>query len=320
VAFSNIVGHERQKELLLSYHKRDRVHHAFLFSGQDGIGKKKLALEFAALLLCETGTGCGVCRPCVKVGRGNHPDVVLIEEENTIGIDQSRAIGKEVAEPPYEGSRRVIIIDRADTMTREATNALLKTLEEPPPFNHFFLVTSSEKELPLTIKSRCVKIAFSPLGRDEVKSYFTGVLKVKEEEARTLSLVSFGSIGYGLFWMDKENLKLRKRLASLIMGHKASFVDITAISEKVARNPRSLAIYLFFVLSFLRDLFVTVRTGDSSLAVNRDLRELMVIRPGDREWVASSIGRVQETIQNMRYNVNKWVLFENLLLQVVRFT
>ena len=135
MAFDDIIGHERQKRFLDFLMERGNIPHAFLFCGQEGIGKSKTAMEFTKRLFCQTGTGCGICRPCVKLDRGSHPDLIVIRNEGSIGIDDSRMIAKEISEHPFEQDRRVIIIDNAETMTNEAANALLKTLEEPPPYN-----------------------------------------------------------------------------------------------------------------------------------------------------------------------------------------
>ena len=89
MGFSSVIGHARQKEFLLSLLAKDRLPHAFLFSGQEGIGKRKFALEFIKLMMCENGTGCNSCRPCLKLEHGAHPDLVIVEGTESIGIAQS---------------------------------------------------------------------------------------------------------------------------------------------------------------------------------------------------------------------------------------
>ena len=318
MGFSSIIGHARQIEFLLSLHRNDRLPHAFLFAGQEGIGKRKVALEFIKQMMCDQGTGCDTCRPCLKLDRGTHPDLLVVEGEGSIGIGQSRMISKEVSEHPYEGKRRAIIIDGADAMTREADNALLKTLEEPPPFNVFFLITSSERDVPLTIRSRCARVAFSPLSREDVEGYFVRVRKMEKEKARLIALQSYGSIGWGLFWAEKDNLLLRRRLGELVVGRKKSFVASTLISEKISKTDRDLGLYLSFLLSFFRDLFLVRHEKDSGLLVNRDLRDLIEEEAWDLKWIDGSLKKIQETLLNMRYNVNKWLLFENMMLHIMR--
>jgi DNA polymerase III subunit delta' len=326
MGFNNIIGHEKQKSLLLSFLKKGRMPHAFLFSGQEGIGKKLLAIELAKRIFCEKGNGCGECRACLKIERGSHPDLLFVEGENSIGINlirrdkekKIRGINEEVYEYPYESDMRVIIIDKADTMTHEAANALLKTLEEPPLFNLFFLVTSSEKDIPLTIRSRCARVAFTSLTSDDLRQYFLRVFNMDEERAQLFSYISHGSIGCGLFWMEEDNFLLRRKLTELIIGHNRSFLNTTLISEKITQTNRQLSMYLSFLLSLFRDMFILNQSRDVSMVINRDVRELLEWEMVDLKWVEYSMRRIQETIRIMRYNVNKWLIFENLMLHIMR--
>jgi len=318
MGFDGTVGHEKQKNLLLSFLQGDRLPHAFLFSGQDGIGKKKIAREFAQYIFCEQKSGCGICRACKKVLRNSHPDLRIIEQEDSIKIEQSRSISKEIYEYPFESNKRVIIIDQADTMTHEATNALLKTLEEPPPFNLFILITALEREIPLTIKSRCTKISFGPIVVDDLKQFFLKSYKLDEGEAELFSHISCGSIGCGVFWLEGDNLLLRRKLAEFILGKDKSFITATVLSEKISENHISLLRYLNFLLSFLRDIFLIGHKHDASMVVNKDIKELFEWQTVDMSWIMNSIKMIRETIHNMRYNVNRWVLVEDLLLSLMR--
>ena len=205
MGFDTVVGHDRQKSMFLSLLGTGNLPQAFLLVGQKGIGKRRIALETVKYLFCEHGTACGQCRPCMNVDRGSHPDLVVVQGDTSIGIDQSRMLSKEISEYPYEGDRRAIIIDDAEIMTTEAANALLKTLEEPPPYNIFFLITSSERDIPRTIRSRCARVAFSPLGREALREYFTRFFKGDQERASLFSHISYGSIGCGLFWSQEEH-------------------------------------------------------------------------------------------------------------------
>ncbi len=318
MAFEDIIGHERPKRFLRFLVEHGNIPHAFLFCGQEGIGKKKTAFEFTRHLFCQAGTGCGKCRPCIKLDRGSHPDLVVIQNEGSIGIDDSRMITKEITERPFESDKRVIIIDNAETMTTEAANALLKTLEEPPPYNHFFIITSSEREIPMTIRSRCTRLAFSPLSRVQLQEYFADRAGIDPNRAQLLSSISFGSIGSGLFWLDDGNFSLRTKLAQALCGQKKGFVLTSSLAEKASVTDRSTSMYLTFLLSFFRDLFVKKVTGEMSFITNTDLGDLLDETGGDLAWIESSIKRIQETIRVMRYNVNRWLIFENLLIQVAR--
>jgi DNA polymerase III subunit delta' len=316
MAFEDIIGHDRQKRFLKFFLENKNIPHAFLFCGQEGIGKKKMAREFVRHLFCETRSACGACRPCVKLDRGSHPDFIVLENEGSIGIDDSRLITKEVSEHPFEAEQRAIIIDNAETMTTEAANALLKTIEEPPPYNHFFIITSSERNIPMTIRSRCARVPFSLLSNAQLEQYFRGRKNVSVEKASLLSAISFGSIGGGLFWLDDDNFSLRLKLAGIISGQIKGFVASSSIAEMASRTDRTSAMYLAFLLSFFRDLFVRQELGNASRIVNSDLAGEIDATRYDPDWVERSIKRIQESIRIMRYNVNRWLIFENLLIQI----
>ncbi len=317
MAFEDIIGHDRQKRFLKYLLGHRNIPHAFLFCGQEGIGKKKMALEFVRSLFCQTGDSCGACRPCLKLDRGSHPDLVVIKNEGTIGIDDSRMISKEISEHPFEAEKRVIIIDNAETMTIEAANALLKTIEEPPPYNHFFIITSSERDIPMTIRSRCTRVPFSLLSTSQLEQYFSREKNIDPETALLLSSISFGSIGNGLFWLNDDNFSLRLKLAEIVSGRKKGFVASSSLAEAASVTDRNAVMYLTFLLSFFRDLFIRLETGDTSLVVNTDLIDTLNETQCDTGWVERSIKRIQESIRVMRYNVNRWLVFENLLIQIV---
>ncbi len=272
--FKGVLGHDRQKFMLSSLVGKEKLPHALLFSGPGGVGKRTIALELVKNLFCEKRCACGVCRGCHHLAGGIHPDFTLLAGAASIKIDELRAIRKEVYEPPYEAPVRVILIDNAEVMTREAANALLKTLEEPPPSNVFILVTSREQEIPITVRSRCMRIGFGPLATDTVRSYFQTALKLDEAQAEVLASLSNGSVASGLFWMDAENFRMRERIAQLVVGKKRGFAAASLVAERIAAKGHEQE-YLSFLLAFLRDVWWLSQTGDASGLVNEDLSELM---------------------------------------------
>ena len=203
-------------------------------------------------------------------------------------------------------------------MTREAANALLKTLEEPPPYNIFFLITSSEREIPLTIRSRCARVAFGPLREDHLERYFLEIPGVDEKRAHLLSRISCGSIGFGQFWMQEGNILLRRKLAELVTGKSRSFVNTTLLCEQIGKSSSVMSMYLSFLLSLLKDMYVVREYRDNAMATNRDVRDLLDWEIIDMQWVHGAMKMVQETMTIMRYNTNRWLLFENLLLHITR--
>src|SRR5690606_18420116 len=144
-----------------------RVAHAYLFAGDPGLGQDDAARRVIAALLCaepDAGGACGRCGPCRKVAAGNHPDVVWVEPEGaSFKTSQIAQVIRELRYRPVEGRVRCVVLAAADTMTVEAANRLLKTLEEPPSEAVLFLLATDEDRLPETIRSRCQRVVFRPL-------------------------------------------------------------------------------------------------------------------------------------------------------------
>lgn len=318
MGYERVIGHARPKKLLVSMLDNDRLPHALLFSGPPGVGKFTLAVELAKTLFCETESACGHCRSCQNVERKNHPDLRIIESETSIGIDDLRSLQKEIYQAPYEQKRRVIIFDGAEKMTRDAANALLKTLEEPPIFNVFVLATSNEREIPLTIKSRCVRIGFGPLSRKDIRSYFLNLKQLDEKKAELTASLSYGSISVGLFWLDDTHLLIRQRLAEAILGKRKSYVLITLLAERIAKNTTEMLLYLHFLLSLLQDLWLLQQSAGFTAIRNADMLDLLREERYDPEWIVSSMNKVQETIRAVRYNISRWLAAEHMLISIMR--
>lgn len=181
--FENILGNEKNKKILEKSIKLNKYSHSYIFWGIDGIGKKMFAKEFAKNIL-QQEKGCE-----------NSPDFQLIQpEERKIKIDQIREMQKKIAEKPIISNKKVYIIDDADTMTIEAQNCLLKTLEEPPEYITIILICSNEDNLLVTIKSRCTRIQFEPIGTKQIKE-FINKNYLSENISDTIIELSQGSIG-----------------------------------------------------------------------------------------------------------------------------
>ena len=191
-----LIGNDKVKETLKNMVKNQKVAHSYLFSGIEGIGKTLFAREFAKTLLCEEQKEmpCGKCRSCRSFAENNHPDFMQIEPDGkAIKIEQIRYMQEKIAEKPIQSNFKIYILKDADTMTREAQNSLLKTLEEPPMYARMILVTSNENKLLNTIKSRCIKIPFLPIEMEKIKKYMQKNFSMELSENELT--VCAGSIG-----------------------------------------------------------------------------------------------------------------------------
>ncbi len=204
--WEGIFGQDRAVAVLRGMLERGEIPHALLFTGPRGVGKRTTALLFSAALLCPSGIP-DACPSCLKVARGTHPDLHLVEPEGAqILIEQVRDLERELSLKPQEARRKVAVIDEAASMNESAANAFLKTLEEPPPGTCIILVTAAAEGLLPTIASRCQEVRFSPLGRREVEEYLRREMGMPPEEAERLSRLCGGIFGRALLWARRPEL------------------------------------------------------------------------------------------------------------------
>ena len=240
MSFNDIFGHEKQIRQLKTTIANDRLPHAFLFYGMEGIGKRTTALIFAKALNCLTGNedACNACDACLKADHNNHPDLIILEAEGQfIKIQAIRALHERMKYKPWEGKKRVCIIIDAERMNDAAANALLKTLEEPPPSNIIILVTARPYLLPATIISRCQQLRFSPLPEDTVASFLEVRLSLDMNTARLLASSSGGSIARAQEMQKGPYLSLRNELLTLLAeGHRHDLLTRLSFVSSLSKD------------------------------------------------------------------------------------
>lgn len=205
--FDKILGNDKIKTELINSIKSGKNSHSYLFLGISGIGKKMIAKEFAKMILCEGEEKyCSKCKSCLEFDSDNNPDFLEIKPDgNNVKIEQIREMQRKIVEQPIISSKKVYIIDDADTMTREAQNCLLKTLEEPPEFATIILIGSNESSFLSTIKSRCTIIKFNSIPDEQVKKYIKEKYEIQDISESIIS-ASSGSIGKAEVLKDKQEL------------------------------------------------------------------------------------------------------------------
>ncbi|MDH4309149.1 MAG: DNA polymerase III subunit [Acidimicrobiia bacterium] len=191
--FGDVVGHQRVLELLAR--EVAAPANAYLFVGAAGVGKATVARRFSALLLCpEAGGHTGECRSCRRVMSAAHPDLIEPDARQGLGVDQARSTIHQASLSPVEAARKVFLFDDAGTMTDQAANALLKTLEEPTATSVFVLVAEFEEQLPTTVASRCRTIHFGRVGEPMLVSALVE-RGVEEAQARVVAGLAGGRPG-----------------------------------------------------------------------------------------------------------------------------
>ena len=180
---SEIQGHSTAIRMLEGAKERGRLASSYLFAGEEGIGKRATALAFAAAINCKNPIpvqggqdACGECGSCVKFAGGTHPDLLIVEPDGAqIKVEQVRQVGEALAYRSFEGGVKVVIVDNAEAMNPAASNAFLKTLEEPTPDTLIILVSSMPDRLLPTIRSRCSRINFRPLSDEDSAKVLEGL-------------------------------------------------------------------------------------------------------------------------------------------------
>ena len=212
--FNDVLSQTRAAEHLQQAMRADRVAHAYVFRGPDGVGKAKMALTFAAALLCSEvpADSCGHCRDCMRVAGGNHPDVDLIEHptgKRYINIEQIRRLSDAAHRTNVESNWHVFIIRDAERMQMEAQNALLKTLEEPLPGRVLILVASRPDRLLPTILSRCHHLRFQPLEHAHMMQVLEGAeTGLERTEIERVVACAGGSAGRAMLLLRTDALAL----------------------------------------------------------------------------------------------------------------
>jgi DNA polymerase-3 subunit delta' len=297
--FRDVIGHRKLVALLSRSIERDTIPPSLIFAGPAGVGKRLVALASAQTLNCldlrrqQSRTAdaiecdaCGVCPACTRIGRGMHPDVVVIEPGDT-GVIKTEAV-RDVIERagyrPFEGRKRVVIIDQADTLWPNAQNALLKTLEEPTSSSVFILVTARADSLLLTVQSRCLRVRFHELGPEDVATVL--IRKgVDDTRAHAIAAMANGSLGAAededaeeLVAARDDALSLLSRFASNDnLGRRveaaAQHLLLTRSGATPAEQREQLAVRLRSIGALLRDIELVSVNGDRRTLANPDKEE-----------------------------------------------
>lgn len=230
MAFHDLIGQAAAKSLLQRALRAQRLPAGLLFVGIEGVGKRFCALAVAQALNCPTAPdeGCGVCSACRRIARGEHPDVRLLSPDGSyIKIGQVREAVQFLVGTPFEGRRRVLMVERADAFNTAAANAFLKTLEEPPPHAQIILISARPDALPATIRSRCPMVRFTPLTPAEVEQCLERQGKRPPEDLRLLARLAQGRPG-ATAGLDLEAYRQQRRIA-------LELLDLLAHGGAVAR-------------------------------------------------------------------------------------
>lgn len=320
--FDHLIGNQAVKSYIGKLFENGRFPNSAIFAGPDGIGKKAFAIEAARAFVCtETHTACGKCGSCRRVGKFNipkaekkdqfkevffseHPDVGMVVPFNrTVLVDAIRHLEAEAYFRPYEARARVFIIDDADKMNDAASNALLKTLEEPAATSYIFLVTSRPDSLLQTIRSRSHMIRFTAVDEAEIAAYLTGTENWSPDDATLASRICGGSIARALV-MDIEKFRASR---SAMLGILESLSErrlgrLLQSSERLndAKNKDDFEANLSILESMIRDAWLLKLGREESSLANCDIAPQLA--PLAANFNTSSLAAWLTEIETIRGN------------------
>ena len=324
-SFKDVVGHKDILKYISSAVENNRVSHAYILNGERGSGKKMLANLFAMTLLCETGDNepCGKCHSCKQAESGNHPDIIRVthEKPNSISVDDIRTqVNNTVDIKPYQGPYKVYIIPQADMMTPQAQNAILKTIEEPPSYAVFLLLTENAETLLPTINSRCVMLKLRNIKDTLIKKYLMENLEIPDYKADMCTAFAQGNMGRAIMLANSDHFNEIREEAVQLLKHisEMELNEIVTAVKNISVYKLEITDYLDIIMIWYRDVLLYKATKEIDKVVFKD--QLQSIKEQARKSSYEGIELILESLEKakarLKANVNFDLVMELLFLTI----
>lgn len=324
-SFKDVVGHKDIINYIRNAVSNDKVSHAYILNGERGSGKKLLANLFAMSLLCEEGgpDPCNQCHSCKQAESGNHPDIIRVthEKPNSISVDDIRTqVNHTVDIKPYQGSYKVYIIPQADLMTVQAQNALLKTIEEPPEYAVFLLLTENAEMLLPTINSRCVMLKLRNIKDTLIKKYLMEKLQIPDYKADMCAAFAQGNMGRAIMLANSEHFnEIREEAVQLLKYiHEMELSEIVTAVKNITVYKLEITDYLDIIMIWYRDVLLYKATKEIDKVVFKD--QIPFIKEQAKKSSYEGIELILKSIENakarLKANVNFDLVMELLFLTI----
>ena len=322
-SFSEIVGHEQIKEHMQAAIRDKKPFHAYLFQGEEGVGKEALARTFAAGLQCQSEAADKPCKECVscrQMESGNQPDVIWVTREKaSLGVDEIREqLCNTMDIKPISSPYKIYLVPEAEKMTEAAQNALLKTIEEPPEYGIVILMTSNISALLPTIQSRCLTMEFRPLSTAVVESYVKEHCQVPDYQARASAAFAQGNLGKAMRYAKSEDFIERKDHIISLLRHveQMDLSEMLAVIKDLGTRKDEVRDYIDLMVLWYRDVLLFKATKDINQLLFQDEASYI-----SREASHRSYEKIEEILQafekakvRLRANVNFDITMELMLL------
>lgn len=329
----NICGHETALAFLKEHTNPDKLRHAYLLTGPQGIGRRTLALAFIKALNCQNppapGEFCGVCAACRQIDAQNFPDLTVLAPEEghqDLRIDQIRAVQQTLALAPYQAKYRVVLLLDFQRATAAASNALLKSLEEPPARAVMVLTADAEENLLPTIASRCQIIRLRPLPLEKASGWLEQRLQVPADRAALLAHLSSGRVGAAVrFDQNPELLDAYQdaldRLEELLGSTRRQRLQYVESLQRSKGGQRELVGQLISAwLTFWRDVLIA-RSGAEMPLVNQERQAFLrkIAEQMDLARIELILEAHEKALTRLDAYVNPRLILEHLLLRLPIF-
>lgn len=321
----NLTGHEWAVDMLKKHIVRGTTRHAYLFCGPAGLGRRTLALRFAQALNCPTplepGIPCGRCRDCKQIESMQHVDLTIVQAESEGGIlkvDQIREARKTLILKPYMSKYRVALFLRFHEANDNAANALLKTLEEAPPYAVLILTADNPEQLLPTIVSRCEVLKLRPLSMEEVQRELENG-GMESSRAKLIAHISGGRMGYALRLIENDSLleQREERLNDLLTLLSASRVEKFKYADKLSKDKDAMRQTIAFWLSYWRDVMLRAAQAETPLVnVDRNVEIEDLAGKMDLSSSRKAVRNLENALEQMERNVNPRLLAEVMLMDL----
>ncbi len=332
MAFESLIGQEEVKDKLKRVLESGKIGHAYIFSGERGIGKKSFAREFALAAMCTDRQGscrCGKCKACTYNDSGNNPDLLVVaapDGKSLISVDRIRDdIRDAVSKAPNFSAKRVILVENAEKMNEPAQNALLKTFEEPPEYAVIILLCDNLLSLLETVRSRAVLLEFRRNTEEEILEKYRQNLEKKPSGAQCVSRELACAYADGIMGRldeisnDTGAMEKRKKLLDLLPGLFEGDVEVkNRIIELIDVKNKQYEFVFFTLMSFIRDAAVLTRFGMRTKVINADCRENLFALGGNVGYyrLKDALTAVDTCYKNLGRNAMPETTVDNMLIKI----
>lgn len=324
IGFEQIIGHESIKQHLQNAIISNKVSHAYIFHGEEGMGKKSLATAFSKTLLCEEAgiISCNRCKSCMQIDSSNHPDVIWVTHEKaSIGVDDIRVqVNGDIHVRPYSSPYKIYIIDDADKLTEQAQNALLKTMEEPPEYAVIILLVENISSILPTILSRCVVLNLKPVDKQSIQTLLMKTYQIPDYMSEVAAGFSGGNVGKAIKYASSEDFDQMK---SNVL-HILKFIDEMELYEVVSglkfltANKNNIEDYIDLMIMWYRDVLMFKATKNPDLLLYKEELSYINKQANIRsyEGVEKILKAMEKAKIRLKANVNFDIAIELMLLSI----